>query len=318
MTTKRATKTTTLNDLFDLMKKEHKRYIDSDSLPVSLFLVSFFQFYNQARLERQPRFIDALRWFDLFASRSAELEEDQDAFGMWRYFENGLNAVELYDRAFSARSDAPKLSIEELLALGVSRQQIALIYGFKKSDGTPDIDAVENRQAWAIPKERANGVPSPFDGAETATIARLAVDALQKIESSADCPAVDSETIARLSAIVPKAETSDERAKIDDGASDERAKIAREIMDGVPVRQISARYGITADDVKALADELKVKALDNADELPPRLVQSIEKYRDDVLNGSITFRTVAKAVSTVERRVSEGDVKRVLSAFQTK
>ncbi len=79
-------------------------------------------------------------------------------------------------------------SINGLIELGVPRQQIEKIHGFKRADGSPDVDAVERRDEWRAPSWPEDS-PTKDNAAE---IARLAVDALQKI-SAVEGESIDAE-----------------------------------------------------------------------------------------------------------------------------
>lgn len=299
---------TTLDALFANAVDAHRRYAD-EGAPVSLFLVAFKRFHGVAKIERRARFASALRFFDEFARNAEQIETEEDAEGAWRPWVEGVETVARYDRALRASQTPPARSIEELLALGVPRPQIAKIYGFKRPDGSPDVDAVERREAWRAPSLPED---SPIED-DAAEIARLAVDALQKINESEGAP-VDSETIERLQTIVDEA-TPDDESDADDepNAEEVNARIDREILDGVPVRQIAARYGLDADAIKQRADALNVKPSSSASEVPPRLVQQIEARRADLASGQTTFADVARELSTSERALSVSELRRVLA-----
>lgn len=286
----------------------HERYAD-DAAPLSLFLIAFKRFHGVAKIERRARFASALPYFDAFARNVEALETDDDAEGAWRPWVEACEVVARFDRSLVASQTPPTRSIDELIALGVPRSQIAKIYGFKRSDGSPDVDAVERRDAWRAPSLPED---SPIED-DAAEIARLAVDALQKINESEGAP-VDSETIERLQTIVDEATPDDESDADDEPSADEiNARIDREILDGVPVRQIAARYGLTVDDVKRRADALGVAPSVSASDVPPRIVRAIEKRREALASGLTTFAEVARELSTSERALSVDDVRRVLA-----
>ncbi|MBQ9873555.1 MAG: hypothetical protein IJM30_03740 [Thermoguttaceae bacterium] len=280
---------------------------ETNVVPISLFLIAFKRFWTIAQIERRARFKDATRYFDEFAKRCAELEEDDDAEGVWRLFENGVALVDHYDRARRARTTPPSETIDELIAQGVSRRQIAIIYGFYLQNGEPDVDAVERRDPWKAPDPEPEEEPPIEDAAE---LARLAVDALARIGDGEGEP-VDAATLAELSELLPEPVEPEPEAAPTPEETD--AKIEREILDGVPARQIAARYGVDVEAIKERADALNVKASEIAEELPPRLVQAIEAKREELTEGK-TYRQIARAVSSAERRVTEAEVKRVLGA----
>lgn len=304
---KKTNKTTTLDALYNAVIDAHRRYVE-DSAPIALFLIAFKKFRSAAKIERRARFASASRYFDEFAQKAAALETDEDADGVWRSWSEGVETVARYDRSIQASQTPPSRSINELIALGVPRQQIAKIYGFKRADGSPDVDAVERRDEWRAPTLPED---SPIED-DAAEIARLAVDALERFDAG-DGETIDDETIERLRTIVDEAAQGVDQSADDEPSAEEiGARIDREILDGVPVRQIAARYGIATEDVKARADVLGIVAASAASELPPRIVKQIEARREEIASGQATFADVAASVSASDRRVTVDDVKRVL------
>lgn len=296
--------TTTVDDLYDAMIDAHAHY-SADLKPLAFFLVAFRRFLAVAKIERRARFRDALEPFQAFVNRSGELDDNEDAEGVWRLFLAGVSAVDKYDRAVKASKTPPTRSIDELIALGVPMPQIAKIYGFKRADGSPDVDAVERRDAWQ-PTTLADDVDAlAVDDAEE--IARLAVDALDKIVD--DGIDVDPETVASLESLIPQTTETPEEIKTPEEID---ASIRREILDGVPVRQIAARHGLTADEIKQRADSLGVVASTSSASIPPRVVKLIEARRAEIESGQTTFQAVADSVSASDRRVTSDDVRRVL------
>ena len=289
----------------------HERYAD-DAAPLSLFLIAFKKFYARAKIERRARFTSALPYFDAFARNVEALETDDDAEGAWRPWVEGCEVVARFDRSLVASQTPPARSIDELIALGVPRAQIAKIYNFRRPDGSPDVDAVERRDAWRAPSIPSDD-PAEDDAAE---IARLAVETLQKIneQNAADAETIDAETVEKLREIVDAATLDDSESDADEPTQGEiDARIDREILDGVPVRQIAARYGLTVDDVRRRADALGVAPSVSASDVPPRIVRAIEKRREALASGLTTFAEVARELSTSERALSVDDVRRALA-----
>lgn len=287
---------------YDAALRAHELYVSS-LIPLEAFLVAFKQFYALAKTSRPERFRDALPDFESFSVRAAELEEDEDAPGVWALYENANDAVARYDRAGEQRQTPPGRSINELLALGVPRAQIAKIYGFYLADGSPDLDAVERRDTWKGSDAQRNVANAT--NADADELARLAANALQKINEGGE--EVDASTLATLEMLT----SSEDAAEV---LESQDASIDREILDGVPLRQIAARYGVSQTTVKARAKALSVAASVAASDVPPRITRLIEQYRDAITEGSMTFQTVAESVSSSERKITAADVERVLTA----
>lgn len=295
---------TYVDELYDATLRAHELYVSS-LIPLEAFLVAFKQFYALAKTSRAERFRDALPDFESFSVRAADLEEDDDAPGVWALYENANDAVARYDRAGEQRQTPPGRSINELLALGVPRAQIAKIYGFYLADGSPDLDAVERRDAWKGSDAQRNVANAT--NADAGELARLAANALQKINEGGE--EVDASTLATLEMLTNG--DSDDATEV---LESQDARIDREILDGVPLRQIAARYGVSQTTVKARAKALSVAASVAASDVPPRITRQIEQYRDAITEGSMTFQTVAESVSSSERKITAADVERVLTA----
>lgn len=295
---------TDVGALFSELLQARARY-QADETPLSVVLIAFRRFYAAATVAQSARFSESLPAFGAFFERIADVEADEDAPGAWRAFENGVAAVERYDRRRRKEQEPPARSIDELVALGVSRQQIARIYGFYTASGDPDVGAVERREAWR-PKSRPE---EPEKTADEREIARLALSAL---ESGDERIQADAETVEALRALAEVPEAPEKPAEAPETSADaERERIEREILDGVPERQIAARHGVTVESIRAAAAALNVTASRSASELPPRLALAIESRRAE-LDAGRTYREIAAEVSSGERAVSPEEVAAIL------
>lgn len=311
-------KSNTCDALYSTLLEVHARYCE-DLASVDAFLIAFKRFYQVVRIERPARFVDALRYCDEFAQICAELEDDPDVFGAWRAYEGITRAVVAYDRRQEQRKTPPSLSIAELVALGVSREQIARIYGFIDEDGRADVARVDRREEWSAPElNTADNAPDAVE------IARLAVKELERLaDRNEDIP---REQVDALASLIPPKELERVLSGEEDATNEDRPQrpgedpetraesIAREIWDGVPARQIAARYGLTLDEVRARADALNVNACEDAGEIPPRIITVICEARAEIESGRATFAQLARRVSTSERRYTAADVRRVLNS----
>lgn len=293
-----------VESLFSTLLEAWRKY-QADETPLAVFLIAFRRFYAAAVVKKPRRFRDALGPFGTFFELISAIEADEDAPGAWRAFENGVAVVERYDRRRRAELTPPSRSIDELLALGVSRPQVAKIYGFYTPSGDPDVAAVERRDEWRAPIE--DDEPNEDDDARE--IARLALSAL---ESGDERIQADAETVEALRALAEVAEAPEKPAEAPEtSAGAERERIEREILDGVPERQIAARHGVTVESIRAAAAALNVTASRSASELPPRLALAIESRRTE-LDAGRTYREIAAEVSSGERAVTPEEVAAIL------
>ena len=295
--------------LYSELLQTRARY-QADETPLSVVLIAFRRFYAAATVAQSARFSESLPAFGAFFERIADVEQDDDAPGAWRAFENGVAAVERYDRRRRKEQQPPARSIDELVALGVSRQQIARIYGFYTASGDPDVAAVERREAWR-PKSRPE---EPEKTADEREIARLALEALKTIEATGDDERrADSATVETLRELAGSVAESPETPGDEPESAPEstRDKIERELREGVPARQIAARNGVTLEDVRVIAKANGIEPTRSAAQLPPRLVELIQERRGELAAGR-TYREIADAVSSAERVVTASEVERVL------
>ena len=299
---------TDVNALFSELLQTRARY-QADETPLAVVLIAFRRFYAAATVAQSARFSESLQAFGAFFDKIADVEADEDAPGAWRAFENGVAAVERYDRRRRREQEPPARSIDELVALGVSRQQIARIYGFYTPSGDPDVGAVERREAWR-PKTRPE---EPEKTADEREIARLALDALAEIEKTgADERRADSATVETLRALADVgAEPETTGDEPESAPESTRDKIERELREGVPARQIAARNGVTLEDVRVIAKANGIEPTRSATQLPPRLIELIQERRGELAAGR-TYREIADAVSSAERVVTASEVERVL------
>ena len=301
---------TDVGALFSELLQARARY-QADETPLSVVLIAFRRFYAAATVAQSARFSASLSAFGAFFERIADVEQDEDAPGAWRAFENGVAAVERYDRRRRKEQQPPARSIDELVALGVSRQQIARIYGFYTASGDPDVAAVERREAWR-PKARPE---EPEKSADEREIARLALEALKTIEATGDDERrADSATVETLRALADVGAESSETPGDEPESAPEstRDKIERELREGVPARQIAARNGVTLEDVRVIAKANGIEPTRSAQQLPPRLIELIQERRGELAAGR-TYREIADAVSSAERVVTASEVERVLT-----
>lgn len=297
--------------LFSELLQARARY-QADETPLSVVLIAFRRFYAAATVAQSARFSESLPAFAAFFERIADVEQDEDAPGAWRAFENGVAAVERYDRRRRREQEPPARSIDELVALGVSRQQIARIYGFYTPSGDPDVAAVERREAWR-PKTRPE---EPEKTADEREIARLALEALKTIEATGDderrADSATVETLRELAGSVGAESPETTGDEPESAPESTRDKIERELREGVPARQIAARNGVTLEDVRVIAKANGIEPTRSAAQLPPRLVELIQERRGELAAGR-TYREIADAVSSAERVVTASEVERVLS-----
>lgn len=287
----------------ELLDSWHK--YQADETPLAVFLIAFRRFYAAAVVRKPRRFRESLGPFGTFFERIADVEADEDAPGAWRAFENGVAAVERYDRRRRAELTPPSRTIDELLALGVSRPQVAKIYGFYTPNGDPDVAAVERRDEWRAPIED----DEPNEDEDAREIARLALSAL---ESGDERIQADAETVEALRALAEVPEVPEKPAEAPETSADaERERIEREILDGVPERQIAARHGVTVESIRAAAAALNVTPTRSAAQLPPRLALAIESRRAE-LDAGRTYREIAAEVSSGERVVTPEEVAAIL------
>lgn len=308
--TRPARNRTDVGALFSELLQTRARY-QADETPLSVVLIAFRRFYAAATVAQSARFSASLPAFGAFFDRIADVEQDEDAPGAWRAFENGVAAVERYDRRRRKEQQPPARSIDELVALGVSRQQIARIYGFYTASGDPDVAAVERREAWR-PKTRPEESEKTADERE---IARLALEALKTIEATGEGERrADSATVETLRALADVGAESPETTgdEPENAPESTRDKIERELREGVPARQIAARNGVTLEDVRIIAKANGIEPTRSAQQLPPRLVELIRERRGELAAGR-TYREIADAVSSAERVVTASEVERVLT-----
>lgn len=288
-----------VDNLYAACLTAHKSY-KVDNAPLSLFLVAFRRFYAAWSVERPPRYTRASEEIQAFSRRCRELEQDDDAAGVWRIWSNIRDKVSKYDKSRAALQIAPSRSIDDLLALGVPKRQIAQIYGFVDVSGVPDVSAVDRREKWR-PQE-----PRKEHDAQQREISRLASAALSALESSG--VALDDTTVAALESSVI-AEQGDNRGVL--SASDVRERVKTAILDGAPIRQVSASFGVSVDEVQAVADSLGVVPSVSASQVSPRQVQAIRERVADLQAGKTTYQDVATSVSTGERVVTAEEVARI-------
>ena len=294
---------TDVNALFDAALSARADFAQ-DRAPLGVFLIAFRRFFVCAAVANNARFNAALDDFRRFNEKISRLDDDSIDSDDWRLFESGVARVELYDRRERARNTAPEFSIAELIAQGVSRAQIAKIYGFVDDQGAPDVAKVDQRADWT-PKKRQNSTPDDENGAILATIAQKALDSID--ETSAP-----PEKIAELRALASASDVDPEKTARPETSAEKQARLDSEILNGVPIRQLSARFGVDVAEIRARASVLGVDPVEYAEQLPPRIVKAIQERAADVKSGVLTFAELARLVSTQERRVTSKDVRGVL------
>lgn len=302
-TTKQDNNSTDVNALFNATLQARADFAQ-DRAPLGVFLIAFRRFFVCAAVANCARFNGALDDFRRFNDILTRLDDDSIDSDDWRQFENGVARVELYDRRERARNTAPEYSIAELIAQGVTRAQIAKIYGFVDDNGAPDVARVDARAQWE-PKKAQNSTQDDKNGAILATIAQKALDSI-------DDSAISAEKIAELRALASASEPDVEKTARAETDDEKAARLDSEILNGVPIRQLSARFGVDVETIRARASVLGVDPVEYADQLAPRLVKAIQERAQDVKNGVLTFAELARLVSTQERRVTSKDVRGVL------
>ena len=132
------------------------------------------------------------------------------------------------------------------------------------------------------------------------------------LESGDERIQADAETVEALRALAEVPEAPEKPAEAPETSADaERERIEREILDGVPERQIAARHGVTVESIRAAAAALNVTPSRSASELPPRLILAIESRRAELDSGR-TYREIAAEVSSGERAVTPEEVAAIL------
>ena len=294
---------TDVGKLFDAALSARADFAE-DRAPLGVFLIAFRRFFVCAAVANNARFNAALDDFRRFNEKISRLDDDSIDSDDWRLFESGVARVELYDRRERARNTAPEYSIAELIAQGVTRAQIAKIYGFVDDNGAPDVAKVDARADWT-PKKAQNSTDVDENGAFLATIAARALDSIG--ETSAP-----PEKIAELRALASASDVDAEKTARPETSAEKQARLDSEILNGVPIRQLSARFGVDVETIRARASVLGVDPVEYADQLPPRIVKAIQERAADVKSGVLTFAELARLVSTQERRVTSKDVRGVL------
>lgn len=300
---KKQDNSTDVNALFDAALQARADFAQ-DRAPLGVFLIAFRRFFVCAAVANNARFNAALDFFRRFNEKISRLEDDSIDSDDWRLFESGVARVELYDRRERARNTAPEYSIPELIAQGVSRAQIAKIYGFLDDNGAPDVAKVDARADWT-PKKAQNSTP---DDKNAAILSTIAARALETIDETSAQP----EKIAELRALASASDVENKQQARVETSAEKQARLDSEILNGVPIRQLSARFGVDVDAIRARASVLGVDPVEYAEQLPPRLVKAIQERAQDVKSGVLTFADLARLVSTQERRVTSKDVRGVL------
>lgn len=300
---KKQDNSTDVNALFNAALQARADFAQ-DRAPLGVFLIAFRRFFVAAAVANNARFNAALDDFRQFNDRIARLDDDSIDSDDWRQFESGVASVELYDRRERARNTAPEYSIAELIAQGVTRAQIAKIYGFVDASGAPDVAKVDARAEWA-PKKAQNSTQEDKNAAILSTIAQKA---LETIDETSAAP----EKIAELRALASASDVDAEKQARPETSAEKEARLDSEILNGVPIRQLSARFGVDVETIRARASVLGVDPVEFADQLSPRLVKAIQERAADVKSGVLTFADLARLVSTQERRVTSKDVRGVL------
>lgn len=301
--TKQDNNSTDVNALFDAALSARADYAQ-ERAPLGVFLIAFRRFFVCAAVANNARFNGALDDFRRFDKRIAQLDDNSIDSDDWRQFESGVASVELYDRRERARNTAPEYSIAELIAQGVSRAQIARIYGFLDEKGAPDVLKVDQRAQWE-PKKAQNSTPDDKNGAILAAIAQKALETI-------DATSAQPEKIAELRALASTPDVENKQEARPETEDEKQARLDSEILNGVPIRQLSARFGVDVAEIRARASFLGVTPVEFADQLAPRLVKAIQERAADVKSGVLTFAELARLVSTQERRVTSKDVRGVL------
>lgn len=301
--TKQDNNSTDVNALYNAALSARADFAE-DRAPLAVFLIAFRRFFVAAAVANNARFNAALDSFRRFNEKISRLEDDSIDSDDWRAFESGVSRVELFDRQERARNTAPEYSIAELIAQGVTRAQIAKIYGFVDEKGAPDVAKVDARAQWT-PKKAQNSTDVDKNGAILATIAQKALDSI-------DDSTISAEKIAELRALASASDVDAEKTARPETDVERAARLDSEILNGVPIRQLSARFGVDVAEIRARASELGVDPVEYADQLAPRLVKAIQERAADVKNGVLTFAELARLVSSQERRVSAKDVRGVL------
>lgn len=213
---------TDLNALFLQAEEARAAYANDDDGAVSVnrFVKTCKDFCQAALASREPRYEGARAFLLELVGAVDQLEVDDDAPGVWRLWQNVKGKIAAYDARNRAPSP-PAFSIDALIGQGVSRVQIAKIYGFYDEDGRPDVARVDARGEWAPPSLRAKVVPIDSDESDAPFDAPPSPDDVSAEEASAEEDNLDAE-----------------------------------IMRGVPFRRLAAKYGLSVEAVKERAAEL--------------------------------------------------------------
>ena len=266
----------TLDDAFGAARKTHEIYA-KDTLnvtPIQYFLDAFHDFYGKLVANiASERFAEARKYFDKFASRADELEENERLSDVWREWEQGCRAVDHFDASEKVRLTPPILSIDEMLANGTSETLIAKIYGFVLENGRPDVDAVRARKPWT-PKPRQSKLSPEIlamleaekkqkedeekEQKETAeeTSEKTPKKNSEKSSEKAETPLLDSAPEKKTSAPTQRKSAKQIEAEV---KANLVTTLDVEIESGVAPRQIAARHGIDVEEVKKRVEELKAK-----------------------------------------------------------
>lgn len=248
----------TVDDAFEAVCKTHQIYAQ-DSLnitPISFFIDAFKNFYNALLADlTAERFAESRRFFDDFAKRVDLLERNESLSEVWRLWEQGCRAVDRYDAREKARLTPPALSIDELIANGVSETVVAKIYGFYDSKGRPDLNAVRERRPWK-PAEKKSTISRELQALIDAAKEKRREESER---SGGDVDSLDKENTLptpKTAARTSKQIEADVKAVI-------KTALDAEIEAGIAPRQIAAKHGCSVDDVKKRIEEINaVKKLD--------------------------------------------------------
>ena len=106
--------------------------------------------------------------------------------------------------------------------------------------------------------------------------------------------------------------TLPDEPKREDAGANIPEEIKRDILEGVPLRAISANHNIPIEDVREYAKLLNADVCETAGQLSPRLKsEAIEMYESD---NTLDYATIAKRLTTADRKCPESQIRDVLIA----
>lgn len=98
-----------VSELFDLAEKARQAYANDEigTTPVGIFIHAYRLFSDALARSPEDRFEPAARFLKELDERVGELDDDEDAPGVWRLWENARLVVDRYDRV-QAQKNATK------------------------------------------------------------------------------------------------------------------------------------------------------------------------------------------------------------------